>query len=102
MSPLYAGHRLLLVPSTVEDAFPGVIIEAGLRGLANLGADRAGIREAIGDGGVIIPGHTGTEAWVAAIRAAPDPLLGKRARERSLLFTRPRLSEFKAARVIPS
>ncbi|WP_405819608.1 glycosyltransferase [Streptomyces sp. NBC_01390] len=102
MSPLYAAHRLLLVPSTVEDAFPRVIIEAGLHSLTSLGADRGGIREAIGDGGVIIPGDAGTEAWAAAIRAAPDPLLGKRAREQSLPFTRPRLPELKAAGVIPS
>ncbi|MEU3343187.1 hypothetical protein [Streptomyces sp. NPDC006668] len=29
METLYAKHRLLLVPSVVDDAFPRVIIEAG-------------------------------------------------------------------------
>ncbi|MEU9213437.1 glycosyltransferase, partial [Streptomyces sp. NPDC048415] len=99
MGPLYTQHRLLLVPSTVEDAFPRVIIEAGLHGLASLGADRGGIPEAVGDGGLLLPGDAGVAAWAAAIEAAPDPLLGKRAREQATRFTRPCLPELQAAGV---
>ncbi|WP_229848931.1 hypothetical protein [Streptomyces melanogenes] len=33
MGPLYAANNLLLVPSQVEDAFPRVIVEAGLHGV---------------------------------------------------------------------
>lgn len=102
MAPLYTGHQLLLVPSTVEDAFPRVIIEAGLHGLASLGTDRGGIREAIGDGGIVLPGEADAAAWAAAIEAAPDPGLGKRAREQAVRFTRPCLPELQAAGIIPS
>lgn len=102
MAPLYATHRLLLVPSAVEDAFPRVIIEAGLHGLASVGSDRGGIPEAVGDGGLVLPRDAGPEAWAAAIRAAPDPLAGKRARERATRLVRPCLPELTAAGVIPS
>ncbi len=53
MSPLYRSHRLLLVPSVVEDAFPRLIIEAALHGTPSIGTDRGGISEAIGPGGIV-------------------------------------------------
>ncbi|MBW5423519.1 glycosyltransferase [Streptomyces sp. BG9H] len=102
MTPLYTGHRLLLVPSTVGDAFPRVVIEAGLHGLASLGTDRGGIPEAIGGGGLLLSGDAGATAWAAAIEAAPDSEMGKRAREHAARFTRPCLPELQAAGVIPS
>ncbi|MER5773722.1 glycosyltransferase [Streptomyces sp. NPDC002039] len=52
MGPLYAGSDLLLVPSQVEDAFPRVIVEAGLHGVATVGSSRGGIPEAVGEGGL--------------------------------------------------
>lgn len=102
MAPLYTGHRLLLVPSTVEDAFPRVIIEAGLHGLPSLGADRGGISEAIGDGGLVLPGDADAAAWATEMGAGPDLGLSKRAREQAARFTRPCLPELQAAGVIPS
>ncbi|MFM9538654.1 glycosyltransferase [Streptomyces turgidiscabies] len=101
MNVLYESHRLLLVPSTVEDAFPRVVIEAGLHRLPSLGADHGGIPEAIGDGGLLLPRDAGVQKWAAAIEASADPLLGARAREHALPFTRPCLPELAQAGVIP-
>ncbi|MEV0302082.1 glycosyltransferase [Streptomyces prasinus] len=93
MGPLYRSHRLLLVPSVVEDAFPRVIIEAALHGIPSIGANRGGIPEAIGDAGIVLPGTAGPETWVRAIRNADCEVLGMRALRRATWFTRPCLPE---------
>lgn len=99
MAPLYASHRLLLVPSQVEDAFPRVIIEAGLHGVPTLGSDRGGIPEAVADGGLNLPPHD-VNAWVEAITTADRHQLGRRAQKRALQLVRPCLPELAAAGAI--
>ncbi|WP_050369069.1 glycosyltransferase [Streptomyces acidiscabies] len=96
MGPLYRGHRLLLVPSTVDDAFPRVIIEAALHGVATIGTDRGGIPEAIGGAGIVLPHTVGAETWARAIREADHQALGAQARQRAAQLTRPRLPELRA------
>jgi glycosyltransferase involved in cell wall biosynthesis len=93
MAPLYSSHRLLLVPSTVEDAFPRVIVEAALHGVPSIGTDRGGIPEAIRDTGIVLPYTAGPEAWARAIREADHEALGRRALRRAVRFTRPCLPE---------
>ncbi|MEV5989421.1 glycosyltransferase family 4 protein [Streptomyces sp. NPDC052051] len=95
MEPLYRSHRLLLVPSTVEDAFPRVIIEAALHGVPTIGTDRGGIPEAIGDAGIVLRSAAGPEEWVRAIREADRAVLGEAARRRAAGFTRPCLPELR-------
>ncbi|MGW1297810.1 glycosyltransferase [Streptomyces sp. NPDC002533] len=89
MEPLYRSHRLLLVPSVVEDAFPRVIIEAALHGVPSIGTDRGGIPEALGDAGIVLPCTTGPEAWAGAIRNSDSEALGTRAVRRAIRFTGP-------------
>ncbi|WP_371791567.1 glycosyltransferase [Streptomyces sp. NBC_01471] len=93
MGPLYRSHRLLLVPSVVEDAFPRVIIEAALHGIPAIGTDRGGIPEAIGDAGIVLPGTAHPETWARTIRNADCEALGLRALRRAARFTRPCLPE---------
>ena len=103
MDGLYAHHRLLLVPSTVPDAFPRVIIEAALAGTPSLGALRGGIPEAIGDGGLLLPPND-PETWARTIRAlgaAELTRLGQAARRRAAPLVRACLPELAAAGVIP-
>jgi glycosyltransferase involved in cell wall biosynthesis len=103
MDPLIAAHRLLLVPSVVEDAFPRVIIEAGLAGLPTIGSARGGIPEAISEGGLLVPPDDAA-AWTTAIRSLNDTALtalGRRARNRAEPLTRACLPELAAAGVIP-
>ncbi|MFJ8848232.1 glycosyltransferase [Streptomyces cyaneofuscatus] len=93
MGPLYRSHRLLLVPSVVEDAFPRVIIEAALHRIPSIGTNRGGIPEAIGDAGIVLPGTAGPEAWTQEIRNADCEGLGTRALRRATRFTRPCLPQ---------
>lgn len=102
MDTLYSSHRLLLVPSVVEDAFPRVIIEAGLAGLPTIGSDRGGIREAVEEGGLVVADADAT-LWASAIRSFDGPAwtdCAKRARERSVRLVRDCLKELTAAGVI--
>ncbi|GAA3078963.1 glycosyltransferase [Streptomyces glomeratus] len=102
MSPLYRSHRLLLVPSTVQDAFPRVIIEAALHGTPSVGTDRGGIPEAIGDAGIVLPSEAGVEEWAEAISTADQHSLGKQARQRATAFTRPRLPDLERIGIYPA
>ncbi|WP_079193224.1 glycosyltransferase family 4 protein [Streptomyces sp. CB02488] len=102
MSPLYRSHRLLLVPSTVEDAFPRVIIEAALHGMPAIGSDRGGIPEAIGAAGLVLPNTTDPQLWADAIRGADHRAAGEEARQRAAGLTRPRLPDLEALGIYPS
>ncbi|MFE7038945.1 glycosyltransferase [Streptomyces atratus] len=102
MSPLYRSHRLLLAPSTMEDAFPRVIIEAALHGTPSIGSDLGGIPEAIGSAGIVLPHTAGPQAWADAINTADNHTLGKRARQHAAAFARPRLPDLQALGIYPS
>ncbi|MGW8724885.1 glycosyltransferase [Streptomyces sp. NPDC055808] len=95
MGPLYASHRLLLVPSVVEDAFPRVIVEAALHGCPALGSRRGGIPEAIAGGGLLLA-HDDVGAWAKAIEGREGETPGGRARERALPLVRACLPELAA------
>ncbi|MCX5585550.1 glycosyltransferase [Streptomyces erythrochromogenes] len=101
MGPLYAGSGLLLVPSQVEDAFPRVIVEAGLHGVATVGSSRGGIPEGVGEGGVILHPDD-VDAWVQAIESVDRAGLGKKARTRAVPLVRRCLPELAAAGLIPA
>ncbi|PKV89919.1 glycosyltransferase [Streptomyces sp. TLI_146] len=101
MGPLYAANNLLLVPSQVEDAFPRVIVEAGLHGIPTVGSSRGGIPEAIGGGGVILHPDD-VDAWVRAIESVDRASLGAKARTRAMPLVRSCLPELAAAGLIPA
>ncbi|GHB74198.1 hypothetical protein GCM10010377_75730 [Streptomyces viridiviolaceus] len=100
MHTLYAQHRLLLVPSVVDDAFPRVIIEAGLHGLPAIGSHVGGIPEAIGSGGVLVPRGASAHHWGQAICGTNRAHLSQRAQRRAEALVRPCLPELAIAGVI--
>ncbi|WP_055529571.1 glycosyltransferase [Streptomyces graminilatus] len=102
MDPLYRTHRLLLVPSTVEDAFPRVIIEAALHGTPTIGSDRGGIPEAVGASGIVMPRSAGPQDWASAIRPARHGALGEAAQQHAAQFVQPRLPDLEALGICPS
>ncbi|MET7530178.1 glycosyltransferase [Streptomyces goshikiensis] len=102
MAPLYRSHRLLLVPSVVEDAFPRVIIEAALHGVPTIGTDRGGIPEAVGAGGTVLRADADLTEWAAAIRAMNHRGAGERARLDAARYTRPILPEIVALGLTPT
>ena len=102
MTVLYRRHRMLLVPSVVDDAFPRVIIEAALAGLPAIGSTRGGISEAIGDPTLLAPADQHT-AWIALIQTlTQDRLteLADQAHRRAIPLTRSCLPELAAAGII--
>lgn len=64
---LYNDTRVLLVPYRV-DSRPRVIAEAQANGIPVIAGDVPALREAIGEGGVVVP-LDDIQAWVAALRS---------------------------------
>jgi glycosyltransferase involved in cell wall biosynthesis len=63
---LYRDARVLLVPYRV-DSRPRVILEAQANGIPVVVGDVAGLVEAVGDGGVVVPLES-VDEWVAAVQ----------------------------------
>jgi glycosyltransferase involved in cell wall biosynthesis len=68
MASVYTATRLLLVPSTCEDAYPRVVLEAHASGIPVVAMCRGGIPDAVGEGGVLLSPEAPDEAWATAIR----------------------------------
>lgn len=80
-----AAADVVVLPSRTEGV-PGVLIEAGLRGLAAVATPVGGVPTVVEDGvtGVLVPPGDAL-ALASGIRTAlADPALGRRARERCL------------------
>lgn len=102
MGPLYRGHRLLLVPSTCDDAYPRVIVEAALAGRPTVGSTRGGIPEAVADPGMLAPPGD-VDAWAALIERLDRQALavaGDGAWRRAVPLARACLPELAAAGVL--
>jgi glycosyltransferase involved in cell wall biosynthesis len=87
----YSGARLVLVPSTWEEPFGRVPVEAGSLGVPAIATGTGGLPEAVGDGGILMPNATDSKAWVDATRwlledEAEWGRLSKRAREHARTF----------------
>jgi glycosyltransferase involved in cell wall biosynthesis len=68
MRSVYRDARIVLAPSRWEEAFGRVAAEAQVSGIPVVGSDRGGLPEAIGPGGVVVPGDAPMEAWAEAVR----------------------------------
>jgi glycosyltransferase involved in cell wall biosynthesis len=64
----YAGARLVLVPSTWEEPFGRVPVEAGTLGIPSIATGTGGLPEAVGEGGILLPDARDSDAWVEATR----------------------------------
>ena len=67
--------KLLIVPSSWEEAFGRVIVEAQACGIPVIGRDIGGISEAVGLGGKLIERDVGADGWASTISS----VLGNRA-----------------------
>jgi glycosyltransferase involved in cell wall biosynthesis len=100
MRELYDRIDLLLVPSTVEETFGRVILEAAANGIPAIANRVGGITEALGDGGIAIEFERGrdsatdaVERYVRAIRQLRDDAseyaaLSRKARARARDYER--------------
>lgn len=65
--PHYQCARLLLVPSVWEEAWGRVVSEAHVSGIPAVAADRGGLAEAVGPGGVVLAPDAPLNDWAAAV-----------------------------------
>lgn len=69
---VYEQTRLLLVPSSWEEAFGRVVIEAQSCGIPVLASRRGGLPESVGDDSMVVDGHASPQAWITAMRPLLD------------------------------
>jgi glycosyltransferase involved in cell wall biosynthesis len=67
MHAIYNKTKLLLVPSIWQEAFGRVVVEAGLYGIPTIASDTGGLKEAVGNGGVVLKNYWDVNAWGNAI-----------------------------------
>lgn len=63
---------VLLAPSQIEENQPTVILEAMSVGLPVVASDVGGVRETLGEAGLVVP-RDDEDAWIKAIEALRDP-----------------------------
>jgi glycosyltransferase involved in cell wall biosynthesis len=101
---LYSTHRALLVPSIVEDAFPRVIVEAGLHGLPSIASNVGGIPEGVGDAGLLVAPDD-LRGWVDAIGVLDSQpywtQLSDKGRLHAARFVRDVVDELRGIGVLP-
>lgn len=69
MRPIYGRTAALLTPSQWQESFPRVVIEAHLNGIPVVASDVGGMREALGEGGILLPHDAPIPDWVEALEA---------------------------------
>jgi glycosyltransferase involved in cell wall biosynthesis len=64
---LYEKIKILLIPSQWEEAFGRVAIEAMANGIPVIASNVAGLKEAVGSGGILLE-KDDTESWIRGIK----------------------------------
>lgn len=67
MREIYSKTRVLLIPSLWPEPFPRVALEAMINGIPCISTGQGGLKEAIGDAGIIIDDYYNIEKWKKAI-----------------------------------
>lgn len=74
MREIYGKARVVLVPSTCEEAWGRVATEAQISGIPVLASNRGGLPESVGEGGILVDPEAPLEAWEEALaRLWDDP-----------------------------
>jgi len=72
MREVYAVTRILLVPSIWPEPFGRVCVEAMANGIPCIASNVGGIKEAVGDAGILIDNPFDLNSWVKAIELLDD------------------------------
>jgi glycosyltransferase involved in cell wall biosynthesis len=88
MRSVYRETKIVLVPSRWIEAWGRVVSEAQVSGIPALAADRGGLRESVGEGGVLVDPDAPLEVWRDALsRLWDDPAEYARAAERARRYS---------------
>jgi glycosyltransferase involved in cell wall biosynthesis len=68
MKNVYSKCKILLAPSTCEEAFGRVVAEAQFSGIPVIASSRGGLPEAVGPGGILLDPQAPIEDWVSAVK----------------------------------
>jgi glycosyltransferase involved in cell wall biosynthesis len=68
MHAIYGKCKILLAPSTYEEAYGRVATEAQLSGIPVIASTRGGLPEAVGPGGILLDPDQPIADWAAAVR----------------------------------
>jgi glycosyltransferase involved in cell wall biosynthesis len=68
MRAVYGKCKILLAPSTYEEAYGRVATEAQLSGIPVIASTRGGLPEAVGPGGILLDIDQPIADWAAAVR----------------------------------
>lgn len=98
LSSVYKQTDILLAPSHFEEGFGRVVVEAGLYGVPSIVSNRGGLKEAVGNGGIVVNTFDIGD-WSEAIKTISDPKNYKefctRSQEHAKLFLRDPVSQLK-------
>lgn len=72
MSEHYLRTRLIIMPSVWSEPFGRVAVEAGRFQIPTIATATGGLPEAIGNGGILLPGESRKSAWAGAIESLDD------------------------------
>jgi glycosyltransferase involved in cell wall biosynthesis len=72
MRGVYAGTRIMLVPSEWEETWGRVVTEAQVSGIPVLATNYAALPESVGPGGLLVAHDAPLDEWVRALRALWD------------------------------
>jgi len=96
LTSVYKQTDILLAPSHFEEGFGRVVVEAGLHGVPSIVSNRGGLKEAVGNGGIVVDSFD-TADWIEAIKTIVDPNnyqeFCTRAKEHGNLFLRDPVSQ---------
>ena len=74
MDVIYKQTKIILVPSVWDEAFGRVVIESASYGIPTIASNSGGLKESVGEGGILINNFINTDEWVKAI----EKLLNKK------------------------
>jgi len=69
ISEIYSKTKILLVPSIWNEVFGRVCIEALQNGIPVITTGKGGIKEAIGDAGIVIKDYNNIDCWIQKINS---------------------------------
>ena len=68
MKKIYSRTKILLVPSTCEEAFGRIVVEAGLNGIPTIASKVGNLKQTIGKGGILIKEYYKIKIWTKSIK----------------------------------